>query len=783
MMNSPLLRWLFDIESIPANAEDVHLVWARPLSPWLWTLLILLAVVFAFWSYTRLQGRRAGRYTLAVARALIIALVLVVLTGPMVELPREIVEPDWVLMLVDRSESMTIDDAPTNGTAAPRRSRDAQLRDILEDNEAVWTELADNRKVLWLGFHSGAFNLETESSAPGDSAVSKTTTVEIGEPTGRRTRVARAIEQALQRAAARPISGVVLFSDGRTDDPPDRSVLRRLQADQVPVYSIAVGSTRPLGDLAVRRIDAPQRAFVRDKVPVVIDVDRLGAAGGQLDATIRLIDELTGEELDAVVLDADSDQDQVTLTASPNLTGEASWTVVVETAEPDLIPENNSKSFLIELVDRPLNVLFIDGYPRWEYRYLKNLLVREKSIESSVMLISADRDFAQEGNQPITRLPRSPEEFAEYDVLVIGDLPSSFFSPDQLDMMRNHVAERGAGLLWIAGERHTPSSYAGSPLADLLPLRGSLSLAPIGEPVTMQPTELADRLGVLQLVTAGQVGWPRELMDPRYTWSALSYAQRIEPGRLKPTAVPLAETVDEFDGTHLPLVVHMRYGAGQIVYVATDEIWRWRYGRGESLTEQFWVQMVRMLGRESFASSGDRVLITANPRRVETGQPARIEARLLDEQLIDEAGAALTAIIETEDGERIAEVQLPQVDGTEDLYAATYLLDRAGSYRIKLPFAQSVNLHAEATLDVIAPDDEMRRPETDHDLLAELSSATGGQVLQIDQVAELPKLLPNRSIKTLNPLTERIWDTPFVFVLALLLFTMEWIGRKLVRLA
>ena len=93
------------------------------------------------------------------------------------------------------------------------------------------------------------------------------------------------------------------------------------------------------------------------------------------------------------------------------------------------------------------------------------------------MLISADRDFAQEGNQPITRLPRSPEEFAQFDLIILGDVPSGFFSPEQLDMIRDHVAIRGAGLLWIGGERSTPSSYSATVLADLLPMRGSLSLA------------------------------------------------------------------------------------------------------------------------------------------------------------------------------------------------------------------------------------------------------------------------------------------------------------------
>ena len=94
-------------------------------------------------------------------------------------------------------------------------------------------------------------------------------------------------------------------------------------------------------------------------------------------------------------------------------------------------------------------------------------------------------------------------------------------------------------------------------------------------------------MGVLQVVTRGGATWPQALSDPSYGWSQLHYAQRIEPGKLKPTAEVLAETAQTFRGTPLPLVLHMRYGAGRVIYVATDEIWRWRYGRGERLPEQF----------------------------------------------------------------------------------------------------------------------------------------------------------------------------------------------------
>lgn len=792
-MNSPFMRWILGLDVIPADAEGLRLVWERPWPAWVWVMLVMAAALLATWSYARLLGDRRARTTLAVARFVLVILMLLVVSGPMLELPRETIEQDWVLMLVDRSASMKIEDVPVDdgpsGPVPARRSRDEQLQALLADHAPMWEELAASRHVVWLGFHDGVFDLAPPA---GDAGETPRLPVTLDVADGPRTRLDAALKQALQRAAARALSGVVIFSDGRTTDPPTRASIRRLRSDKVGVFVVPLGSSRPLGDLAIRRIEAPRRAFVRDRVPVVVELDQLGTVAPGATATVKLVDADNPDVvLDSVEVSAGlGGTDHVTLTAEPMLAGDATWQVIVETDPPDLVADNNTKTFAIELIDRPLRVLYVDGYPRWEFRYLKNLMIREKSIESSVMLLSADRDFAQEGNQPITRLPRSPEEFAPFDVIVLGDVPGSFFSPDQLEMIQDHVAQRGAGLLWIAGERYTPRTYSGTALADLLPMRGTLSLSAIGRPVNMVPTALATRLGLLRLAGDGAETWPAVLADPTSGWSRLSWAQRLEPGRLKPTAEVLAETLGEFRGVHLPLVVQMRYGAGRIIYVATDEIWRWRYGRGELLPERFWVQIIRRLGRESLAGSRDAATLEVSPRRLTTAQVMLVELELLDARGFDDSRTSMPAVVETADGRRVAELQLRRVvpgagsrPGRAARFTATWRPAATGQLRVRVDDPALEGGRLQVPVEVFAPDDELRRPETDHPLLAALAAETGGRVLLPQDLGRLASLLPNRSVTTINPLTERIWDTPLVFALVLLIITAEWIGRKVIRLA
>jgi len=777
-MNFGFLRHVVQLDDIPNDAEHLILSFERSWPAWVWMAIVMVAVLLAVRSYARLEGSFVLRSLLGGLRAVTLIVVAILLSGPMLEYQREIVERDWVLVLVDRSASMTVVDSP--GGPDGTESRDDQLRGMLRDHAEYFRHMAEKREVRWFGFHEAAFPLGVREDA---DEFETDFPIDLGPPSGMATNIGPAMAQVLQRATGRPVSAMVIMSDGRTNQPPSRALIRQFQAEGIPVMVVPMGSSDPLGDLAIGSVQAPNRAFVRDRVPVVVEIDRMGLGAQGAQGTLQLVDELTGEVLAEESIPAEDVTTTVTLVAEPGLAGTATWRVVLIPDGPDLVEDNNVRSIELDLIDRPLRVLYVEGYPRWEYRYLKDILVREQSIESSVMLLSADRDFAQEGNLPLARLPRTQEEWSQFDVLILGDVAAGFFSPAQLDQMRTQVAEAGAGMLMIAGERSVPISFEGTPLSDLLPFSGSLRLPPVGRPVTMEPTPRAERLGVLRLLDArdGTQGWPSELSDEGVGWSRFFWMQRIDPARLKPTAEVLARTRQEFEeGEGLPMVLQMRYGAGTGMYVATDEIWRWRYGRGDFYVEQFWIQLLRTLGRESLTRSGDRAVLSVNPRRAEVRQPVRIELLVLDARLSDELGTSVPAIVEDEAGSRVGEIELRRDDEAGGRFSGTWLPDRAGSRRVRIDGMRGADLEQIVTLDVVAADEELRRPEADHDLLARLAAETGGAVLDPEDLSRM--MLRDRSIRTPAPIRESVWDTWLAFCLVLGLVTLEWTGRRFLRL-
>lgn len=802
-MNELLLRLLdLDTLSLDSGAE---FSFERPLPPWAWALVVAAALSLAWWSYRRLTGSGAMRVVLAALRATLLVALVVLISGPRLVERTERVERDWVLILADRSESLIIEDAPTG---ADRVSREQQLRDAVRANWQALRALSETREVVWLGFDAGAFDLRTTRDAPlpsaDDSGAARSAplaSVDLGQAAGRRTALGASLEQALRRAAARPLSGVVILSDGRSIDEPSRAAMRQLQAERVPIFAFPLGDADAVGDLAIRSAQGPGVAFVNDLAPVTVQLERLGADADTppASATVRLTDTRTGITLAERRVEVGADTLSVTLTHRPSDPGDAAWMVELIPDAPDLIEANNRQTLALRLVDEPMRVLFIDGGPRWEQRYLKNLLIRERSILSSNLILAPQYRYLQEGEIEVSRLPESPEEWARYDAIVLGDVSPGVFTQSQLLTLRDHIAQRGGGLLWIAGPAFTPGAWFSTPLADLLPMASAAGqIAPFSSDVLVEPSSTAERLGVLRLGENADDPWPRELSDPRTGWSTLRWAQRIDPALLKPAAEPFAFAVplagpgaDE----RFPLVVSMRYGAGRVVYVGADEIWRWRFGRGEALPERFWLQMIRLLGRESLARSGQQAILEANPTRAVVDQPVRVAITLLDQSLIDTGFGSVAVRLERaarpgEESPTTFELTLsPEGEPTSASrssgprsFATTWLPSEAGEWTVRPVEPGLVNLALRAAVSVSLPDDELRRPQVDHALLARLADETGGAILTNDDLSRLAELLPNRRERLLSERAESLWDTPLALLLIAALLTFEWIGRRLIRL-
>tara|TARA_R110000744_G_scaffold53672_1_gene114501 strand:+ start:2649 stop:4976 length:2328 start_codon:yes stop_codon:yes gene_type:complete len=772
-----IFDWMFGFPSGTFGAQDSGIGLAYTLPVWVWAPAVLLLAVCIWLSYRGLPGPRWFRVVLSSIRWSIIVLLMVLALGPQIERERMLIERDRVIVLLDASGSMRMPELDQDGLMS---SRSQILSDLLTKNASVFEQLATDSSLDVYTFTDRISKIEGQPSIEPDSILDSASTT-----------LGRSIQAALRNAGTSPISGIVVFSDGQSHDQPTPALLETLLSSGVPVITVPIGSSAPVHDASIRMVESPSAVFAKDRVPVRVVAQALGYEAGD-EITIELVDQATGVVLDSsthTMGDDPTDGSTIEADLSHTFTEAGSKSLFVRispTAQTDLISENNQQPIELSVVSQPMRVLYIDGHPRWEYRYLKNILTREDTINATTMLLASDRRFIEEGQTVNGQIPSTLEAWEPFDVVVLGDVSPELFSQSQLRSLKEHIETRGCGLLWIAGEGSTPNAWIATELSPLLPMqRGKAdsvsNTVNESEQAVMKLTEFADRAGLLAS-NAGTQNARSAVENPDAGWTVLRWVHSIGIDDLKPgvSTLAFADSLDQ--QSERALVTTMRYGSGQAGYVGTDEIWRWRYGLGEDLPEQFWLPMIRTLARGTIARRASPAGLIISPQRIAPGDDLRATLELFDSSVIDDLPAKINATIKPL-SQNLSESQLV-LNGSGKRRSAIWTPSEPGLYSMSVthpllgvePLTQIFRVHASW--------DESSNPNTDHEALITLSSQTEGVTLKPEQLNELSDRLPNRTrMTTLPPQTTSLWDRPIVLVLLVLLLTIEWIGRRAVRLA
>ncbi len=803
-----LLNQIFGIgtqsDPIGFGTPGAELSFVHPFETWIWAAGIIAIIALSWWSYRSLPGNRLERSLMMAMRSCLLIVLGVLAMGPMLERQRTSTEQDWTLVLVDQSRSMLTPDVanPNPETSIGNITRFDQLNIMLADSTAQWDELSTRKHVQWIGFGDRItpISSQTRQSKAFD------------HPQGSSTNIAQAIKDALNLARARPISSIILISDGRSFDEIDRELINTLNQQQIPIYAVPMGSAQPIADVEIIRIESPTVVFADDRVPMRAIVQTRGIDPKtiqQLGLQIEIIDHATANRIaiSPILPNAPRAQGtnttlhEVALSFMPEHIGNYDYDIriVDRLGNPidigsdfDLNPTNNHARTTLGVIDRPMRVLYIDGYPRWEQRYLKNLLLRESSITSSSLLLASTRRSIQDGDELITSLPITKEQWEPFDVIILGDVEPSLFSQSQLDGLREHISTHGAGLLWIAGQGSTPNKWFDTPIASLLPLRKNTSTSsrPVVRPwetqVVMKSTPEANRIGLLAM-NDQRDGWLDRLSNPQTGWSKLRWALAIDPASLKPGVSILATAhPTSTNEPALPIITMMRYGSGKSIFVGTDEIWRWRYGRGEDLPERFWLPLIRSLGRGTIDRRAAPAQLSIHPNTPMPNQPVQIVLDLFDQATIDllphKVTVEIAPVIQQDQTGIHRQPTTLTLQGIGPTRTATWVPDQPGIYEVRI-IASATLSQVSTKARVIAKSNEQRQLDTNHALLATLAQETAGQVIQPSAFGSIPDLIPNRArTTTRSPEQVSLWDRPISLIVPIALLLIEWIGRRRLRL-
>ncbi len=485
---------------------------------------------------------------------------------------------------------------------------------------------------------------------------------------------------AVAQCGNEPMAGVVVLTDGAfNDDGLDaRSVAVALGEQGIPLYPMGIGLPAPR-DVGLRNLVVQDAFFPRDKITARVQVFGNGYEGRATELRLLLDGREVGRQ--RVVLSREPRCVDLPFEVPEGKGGLVYLEVVVPEQPGEVSVANNRIQQPVRILEQKIKVLYVEGKPRWEYRYLRTVLLRDHRLDVKFLLTEGDKELPASSPQYLARFPETTGEAFHYDLVIVGDVPAQYFNREQSARLMELVQQRGGSLLMLAGIRYAPATYMDSPLADLLPIR------PGGEHVQASPQECP------VITPAGRRSFT--MLDDseennNKLWSLVRPLPRLAGLKgAKPAALVLAELPPAAGRSEAyPLIAWQRVGTGKAMYVGADELWRLRYKRGDEFHAKFWGKAIQFLALSRLMGENKRIRLEVERNQLLPGQRVQVRASVLDEvfQPARSSQYRVTVNRVSASGATQAtrsELTLAAVPGTPGLYQGSLALQEEGQYVIR----------------------------------------------------------------------------------------------------
>ena len=666
--------------------------------------------------------------------------------------------------------------------AMPRAQR---LQALLMEGgkETLLAKFGENHDVHLLAL-VGAEALQLWQPGARDSVMPSS----LPKPEGEITNLATGIKNSAAAQTSTGHEAMVLFSDGQHNEGESPlEVAQLLAARGVPLFTVGFGSQVRPHDLAVVTVDGPDSVFFKDNVHGVITLKDDMPPGLPFTITVSdgekalwqkpLLTE--GHGLRKLAFDFSIDdvvqerlkahQNDVEIAGAP-----LDLKVSVSQVEGDREPSNNVGHFRFRAVTQKRRILLLDGRPRWETRYIRNMFERDEQWEVSTVIAgaTASQNGLLHGSQP-DQFPDDPALLQSFDLIFFGDIPRSAFSAgeksDELQWIQDFVAKRGGAIVFIDGALGHLKEYAGTPLAPLFPVEWKN--AGVREGITgLQLSPEAARLAPFALAN--------EKSQNAEVWSHLQPPHWISGASALPGASVLVEAA--VGAQKLPAVVYRPFGAGKVLYHAFDDSWRWRYEVADLYHVKYWNQVANWVAELPFAVRDKFVSIDAGGITYRPGESADLRVRLRDGEGRPVTNAAVDAVL-SRDGLKIATIRLAPDENAGGLFRGKTASLEPGNYEVAVQSVAIAERDAKARTDFkVEPraTGELTQLDLNEDLLRRMAAATGGEYLREENISRLADLLAPMSQGRVIESDTILWQSYWWFALVVLLLTAEWILRK-----
>lgn len=723
--------------------------------------------LLALFTYVRTVGglRRRDRVALGALRLVAIAILGFCLLRPMLVLSAAIPQRNVVGVVVDDSKSMRIADLDSASRAAH------VLKLVAGRDSSLVRALAERFQVRFFRT-SGAGGRTSDLAGVSFDAS--------------HTRLMPALMGVEDELAGAPVAGLVLLSDGADNStagaPTGNNVglseqLLALRARGVPVYTVGVGSETIARDVEVGRIDVPRTVMRDGALAVDVVLTQRGYAGRSTNVVVEDGGRIVGSK--EVTLPRDGQAVVARIRIPTSERGPRSLAVKVPVQPGEMVAENNERRTVVTVRDRREKILYVEGEPRFELKFLRRAVEHDQNLQLVTLLRSAKDKFLRLSVDDSVELaagfPRTREELFAYRAVILGSMEASFFTVDQLRMLADFVSVRGGGLLALGGRRAlAEGGYLGTALTDVFPvdLSGPLVDSTTATEVALTPTAAGRLHPAMQLATSDSLTAARWLTMPHLTMVN-------QVGRTKPGATVLLEGQRIADGETLgakiPVLSFQRYGRGKAAVFAVQDSWLWQMAAEVSVDdmthETFWRQVLRWM----VSDTPDRLDVLAADESG-PGEGIDVRATISDAAFLRANGANVTATV----GAGATPVSLDWAADRDGEYRATLIPDAEGVQEIRVRATVGKDtLQSEPTyVRVAVPTTEFFSAGMRPGLLRQISNETGGRYYDLKDAGRVARDIVYSTSGATVIERHDLWDMPILFLILLAALGTEWWWRR-----
>ena len=784
---------------------------------WILLLAVLLSAM-TWWSYWRDTQEWVSpwkRRVLTALRVLLFLLLLLIILRPVLAFTIEGTIRRTLLQLIDNSASMKIADprfdvadlkraalakglldirkgldqslAPKDAAALKLVPRIDLLRGVLRNDDlGLLEKFARTYDVNTFTFGSTLAELTTAAPAPDPAKPAEDKSqpdprawLDKLDPKSQTTALGDAIRELLTRKRGQALAGIFLATDGASNlgtQPLEAARLAR--SDGVPLFIYGVGITSPR-DIIVANMFAQEVAFVKDELPVTVRVRGQGMRGETAKITLRLGAEIVASK----DLNFTDDEEQtVALPFTPKNTGEFELSAAIAPRDDEAAKDNNSVTQRLKVIDSKVKVLMVEESPRWEFRYLQSVLLRDRRLEVKCWLQEGDPGIVEgEGSPYVKAFPATKEDLFKYDLVVLGDVDPKSLGEAAIAWLGEFVSKFGGSVLFIAGNKHNPADYRGTELEKLLPVE-------LGDAIAKAPG--ADRPTTLELTGQGRTS-PMMKLSPKDEENAAIWKRFTKVywvarvARAKPAAQVLLQDADATKATRfgkMPVVAQQQYGLGQVLYFGTDNTWRWRKNGDDRFYPILWGQVTQKLGLAHLLGGSKRTQLSVDKKNYNTGDRVAVYARLYTadfnplKDATVEGGYTVkpvAAAANVPTGPR-QEVVLRAVPGQPGMYRGDFAALAPGVHR----FAVKGDDITFIEFTVAEPAFELGETAMNEAMLKQMAEISGGGFFREETLVKLPELIAAKTERVTSTVDAELWSSPIYFALLLLIASLEWFLRK-----